>query len=94
MLNAARTVIRRISKNGVRFSSYDSSSKEKAFAHMNQLPVPKGSWQKNYDAKQKTYNMQLVAGLSILGGTITYIVQSDSFFFNAFPPKIPEGEKW
>ncbi|XP_051172808.1 uncharacterized protein LOC127289056 [Leptopilina boulardi] len=88
MLQAARHVIRKVSQNGVRYSSHGKIDPRRP--HMNELPIPQGCWQQNYNEKQKTYNMQLVAGLAVLSATIGYIVQSDQFFFNAFPPKLPK----
>ena len=36
---------------------------------MNDLPVPRGSWQQNYANKQKSYNLTLAGGLAFFGAT-------------------------
>ncbi|XP_050727617.1 uncharacterized protein LOC127004175 [Eriocheir sinensis] len=54
---------------------------------MADLPVPQGSWQDAYSAKQRTYNLQLLAGVVTLGGTMGYLVQSDALNF-CWGPKI------
>jgi len=40
---------------------------------INDIPAPCGPWKEHYDAKQKIYNAQLIAGVAILIGTITYV---------------------
>lgn len=39
-------------------------------ATMNEMPTPQGSWAHDYARKQAKYNMQLIAGIGILGATI------------------------
>lgn len=39
---------------------------------LNDLPQPQGSWKTHYDAKQKSYNMQLAFGIVFLAGTIIF----------------------
>ena len=46
---------------------------------MDELPVPQGSWQKNYDQKQKVYNIQLVVGLITLASTVSYVSKVAAF---------------
>lgn len=41
---------------------------------MDELPVPKGSWQAHYDAKQRKYNMALLIGLAFT--SFTFVVVS------------------
>lgn len=38
-----------------------------------EIPVPQGSWKEHYDARQKVYNTQLIAGVSVLVGTIAFV---------------------
>lgn len=34
------------------------------------MPVPSGSWSEHYNAKQKAYNLQLIAGVAITIATL------------------------
>lgn len=40
---------------------------------MNELPVPQGSWQADYNRRQGAYNLQLAAGVIILTSTISFV---------------------
>lgn len=40
---------------------------------INDIPAPSGPWKDHYDARQKVYNMQLIAGITVLVGTITFV---------------------
>ena len=42
-------------------------------AHLDDFPVPSGSWQEAYNAKQKKQNLMLVFGVSMLAGVVTYV---------------------
>ncbi|XP_033220482.1 uncharacterized protein LOC117175055 [Belonocnema kinseyi] len=86
----ARCVVRRASRNGTR--GYHGPPVDFKPPTMNELPVPQGSWQADYNRRQTAYNLQLAAGLILITGTISFIVCSDKFFFNAFPP-VPKEEK-
>jgi hypothetical protein len=44
---------------------------------MNEMPVPAGSWAEYNSAKQRTYNLHLVAGLAVT--IVTLIVVSGLF---------------
>jgi len=43
---------------------------------LNELPVPQGSWQAQYDAQQKKYNMHLIGGLSFFLVTLGFVSYS------------------
>lgn len=40
---------------------------------MDELPVPSGSWQANYNAKQQKYNIQLLASVIFFAVTVGYV---------------------
>ncbi len=82
----------------VRKSHSDSGIPEKyqkfRMAHMNEFPVPIGSWKESYDAHQRKYNKQLLAGLIFFGGTLTYIYKSGVIDLVLSPPmKNPKADK-
>ncbi|KAG6440889.1 hypothetical protein O3G_MSEX001524 [Manduca sexta] len=54
---------------------------------MDDLPVPRGSWQAQYDANQRRYNTALFLGLAF--ATTTFIVAKSSglLYLNYSPPK-------
>ena len=43
---------------------------------MNEMPVPSGSWAESHNAKQKAYNMHLIAGIVMAAVSIVAV----SFF--------------
>ncbi|KAJ8879493.1 hypothetical protein PR048_020101 [Dryococelus australis] len=43
---------------------------------MDDLPIPQGSWQAAYDAKQRKYNIHLISGVLIFGITIGVVSMS------------------
>jgi len=52
---------------------------------MNDLPVPKGSWQAHYEAKQKNYNLVLMLGVLSFGATLFGAYQSGLVVLNTTP---------
>lgn len=82
-----RPIVRNVARNGTR----SASSKVVDFKPptVNELPIPQGSWKDHYDARQKIYNAQLITGIAVLVGTITYIKVSGIIFFNFGPPEEP-----
>ncbi|XP_034933748.1 uncharacterized protein [Chelonus insularis] len=58
------------------------------FPTMDELPVPQGSWQEQYNRNQKTYNAALVIGIALLAGTITFGNMSGALYMNSSPPNI------
>ncbi|XP_028158711.1 uncharacterized protein LOC135076393 [Ostrinia nubilalis] len=56
-------------------------------ATMDELPVPRGSWQAAYDAKQRKYNAVLALGLVFTVGTIALAKASGLVYLNYSPPK-------
>ncbi|XP_012272173.1 uncharacterized protein LOC105695301 [Orussus abietinus] len=77
-----RPVIRYGAVRGARFY-HDPNFKP---VTMDDLPVPQGSWQKDYEAKQKRYNIHLAVGIASLIFTIAFAKQSGLVYLNAFPP--------
>ncbi|XP_069986029.1 apoptosis-inducing factor 1, mitochondrial isoform X2 [Penaeus vannamei] len=55
---------------------------------MNELPVPQGSWTLRNQRKQKTYNLQLAAGLGFTGFTLFVAKQSGLIEFGWGPGKV------
>ena len=41
--------------------------------HLDELPVPQGSWKAAYEAKQKSYNVHLAAGVAIFVFTVGFV---------------------
>lgn len=54
---------------------------------MNDLPVPRGDWQEEYDRRNRKYNGILAAGIAIFVGTITVVKSSGVIHLNSAPPK-------
>lgn len=44
-------------------------------ATMDELPVPRGSWQAQYDSNQRRYNTALIVGVAFTIGTIIVVIQ-------------------
>jgi hypothetical protein len=40
---------------------------------MDDLPVPQGSWQSNYDSNQTKYNIHLIGGVTFLALTLGFV---------------------
>lgn len=54
----------------------------------NDLPQPQGSWKTNYESKQKTYNGQLLFGITFFVGTIIFGQQAGFLkSYNDYPEK-------
>ncbi|XP_063225223.1 uncharacterized protein LOC134532591 [Bacillus rossius redtenbacheri] len=56
---------------------------------MDDLPVPQGSWQAAYDAKQRKYNIQLISGILVFAFTVGFVAKSDMIDFNFSRPELP-----
>ncbi|CAG9136532.1 unnamed protein product [Plutella xylostella] len=54
---------------------------------MDELPVPRGSWQAQYDANQKGYNAALIFGVAFTVGTLIIAKTSGLVYLNYSPPK-------
>ncbi|XP_053604462.1 uncharacterized protein LOC128671752 [Plodia interpunctella] len=54
---------------------------------MDELPVPAGSWQAQYDANQRRYNAALLFGLAFTAGTLVVAKASGLVYLNYSPPK-------
>lgn len=88
-------ILRPVARNVAKMGTRSASSKVVDFKWptVNDLPVPQGSWQEHYNARQKVYNAQLIAGLAVLIGTITFVKVSGIIFFNFAPPEEPAEQK-
>ncbi|CAH0719738.1 unnamed protein product, partial [Brenthis ino] len=54
---------------------------------MDELPVPQGSWQAQYDANQRRYNSILLFGIAFSVGSIIIAKSSGLVYLNYSPPK-------
>ncbi|KAH9633797.1 hypothetical protein HF086_005431 [Spodoptera exigua] len=54
---------------------------------MDELPVPRGSWQAQYDANQRRYNLVLLFGIAFTAGTLAVAKASGLVYLNYSPPK-------
>lgn len=61
--------------------------------HMDELPVPQGSWEAHYNKKNKSYNRHLFFGLIYFAITLWVIVRTDVIFFNFFKPPLDDEEE-
>ncbi|XP_025268117.1 uncharacterized protein LOC112639167 [Camponotus floridanus] len=86
-----RPIVRNVTRNGTRSSS--SKVVDFKLPTLDEATQPQGSWKEYYDARQKVYNTQLIAGLAVLIGTISFVSFSDLIFFNFGPPEEPVEEK-
>ncbi|XP_012253980.1 uncharacterized protein LOC105684866 [Athalia rosae] len=80
-------ILRPVSRNVIRSGSraYHPPTEFKQQT-LNDCPVPQGSWQARYDAKQKKYNFALFLGVGSLIGTIIYGKVSGVLYLNWYPP--------
>lgn len=46
---------------------------------MDELPVPRGSWQAHYDAKQRGYNAALILGIAFSITTIVVVCNHSAY---------------
>ena len=58
--------------------------------HMDELPVPCGSWQEAYDKAQSKYNLQLAVGIVTLLGTIVIGRMNGMLWLNYSAPVPPK----
>lgn len=56
----------------IRRNAHDCHGPAPVQSTLNDLPQPQGSWKTNYDAKQKSYNMQLAFGIGFLIASIVF----------------------
>ncbi|KAI8422028.1 hypothetical protein MSG28_009929 [Choristoneura fumiferana] len=54
---------------------------------MDELPVPRGSWQARHDARQRRFNAVLVAGVAFSAATLVLAKASGLIYLNYSPPK-------
>ncbi|XP_014613674.1 PREDICTED: uncharacterized protein LOC106792067 [Polistes canadensis] len=84
--HAVRSVVRNASRISNRFSSsYRPANYEPPT--MDRLPIPNGSWQKAYDKKQVSYNLQLAGCLTFVVVTLIVAKTSGLFYLNWYPPE-------
>ncbi|XP_076445991.1 uncharacterized protein LOC143283660 [Babylonia areolata] len=54
-------------------------------AHMNNMPVPQGSWQENYNRRNSKWNVQLAISSVVLIATIYIMDQCEIFYLHSHP---------
>ncbi|KAJ0183570.1 hypothetical protein K1T71_001546 [Dendrolimus kikuchii] len=54
---------------------------------MDELPVPRGSWQAQYDANQRRHNAALLLGVAFSAFTLVIAKTSGLVYLNYSPPK-------
>eukprot|EP00745_Piridium_sociabile_P035446 TRINITY_DN6195_c0_g1_i1.p2 TRINITY_DN6195_c0_g1~~TRINITY_DN6195_c0_g1_i1.p2 ORF type:complete len:102 (-),score=28.26 TRINITY_DN6195_c0_g1_i1:459-764(-) len=54
-------------------------------SHMNDLPVPQGSWRDNYNQRNAKFNMQLAVSAVALVATVFAMNQCDCFYLHDHP---------
>ncbi|XP_018332375.1 uncharacterized protein LOC108741900 [Agrilus planipennis] len=78
---------RAVKQVGQRFKSYKPVPIKNTY---NDLPQPCGSWETNYKAQQRKYNLYLLTGI---GWTMFSILMlKTNIFFNYSPPDCPSGK--
>ncbi|XP_047103697.1 uncharacterized protein LOC124722600 [Schistocerca piceifrons] len=55
---------------------------------MDDLPVPQGSWQANYEEKQRRYNTHLFGGIAFAAFSLLVAKNSGLFYMNWAPPEL------
>ncbi|XP_033310182.1 uncharacterized protein LOC117210878 [Bombus bifarius] len=90
MLRHILQPIVRNTRNGVR--SYHVPNELRP-PSMDEVLVPQGSWQQSHAKAQQKYNLQLAAGIIILGATIAYGRVSGLLWLNFRPPKPEDRPK-
>ncbi|KAA2221032.1 hypothetical protein F0L46_25955, partial [Salinarimonas soli] len=53
---------------------------------MDELPVPKGSWQSHHDANQRRFNAVLLFGIAFTAATFVVAKTSGLVYLNYSPP--------
>ncbi|CAH0682897.1 unnamed protein product [Spodoptera exigua] len=82
-MNASRTIVSRLFQQSVR-RYHNEHFKPPT---MDELPVPRGSWQAQYDANQRRYNLVLLFGIAFTAGTLAVAKASGLVYLNYSPPK-------
>ncbi|KAL8616783.1 hypothetical protein ACOMHN_017820 [Nucella lapillus] len=54
-------------------------------SHMNDLPVPQGSWQENYNKRNSKWNMQLAISAVVLVATVFVMDRYECFYLHGHP---------
>ncbi|KAK9302455.1 hypothetical protein QLX08_005529 [Tetragonisca angustula] len=84
MLRHLLQPIVRNTRNGVRFYHVPNELRPPT---MDEVLVPQGSWQEAHAKAQRKYNLQLAAGIIILGATIAFGRITGLLWLNYRPPK-------
>ncbi|KAH0944463.1 hypothetical protein HN011_007292 [Eciton burchellii] len=91
MLNQVlRPIVRNVARAGSRFASSGAHAPRRST--INDIIMPHGSWKEHYNKRQKVYNAQLIAGITILCSTLLFVKTTDILFFNWGPPEEPKEE--
>ncbi|XP_075227124.1 cytochrome c oxidase subunit 7B [Lycorma delicatula] len=69
-------------------NAHDLTPKDKPL--MDLLPIPEGSWEEAYKAKQAKYNIHLAAGVLFFAFTLGVAYKGGYLFLNALLPPLPE----
>ncbi|XP_032516378.2 uncharacterized protein LOC116769412 [Danaus plexippus] len=81
---ASRPIISRLLQQTVRRYHGESHFKPPS---MDELPVPQGPWQAQYDANQRRYNAVLLFGIAFGVGSLIVAKASGLLYLNYSPPK-------
>ncbi|KAK7871622.1 hypothetical protein R5R35_001809 [Gryllus longicercus] len=54
------------------------------------LPIPQGSWQADYESKQRKYNLHLLMGIGFTVGTLIVAKASGLFHLNYSVPQLKD----
>ncbi|XP_050348288.1 uncharacterized protein LOC126772149 [Nymphalis io] len=82
---ASRPIISRLMQQTVR--RYNAGLQNFKPPSMDELPVPQGSWQAQYDANQRRYNSILFFGIAFAVGSVALAKASGLLYLNYAPPK-------
>ncbi|XP_066999149.1 uncharacterized protein [Anabrus simplex] len=88
-----RPVIRSLSRYGESASAQVRAYHEPAHfkpGTMSDLPVPQGSWEAEYSAQQRKYNLHLVIGVAFTALTAVVAANSGLVVLNSSVPKLKE----
>ncbi|XP_014251511.1 uncharacterized protein LOC106667825 [Cimex lectularius] len=70
-------------------ASYSGSGKSEPMATMDDLPVPSGSWEAQYKAKQAKYNLHLALGVVVFSVTFLVAKSTGALYLNYLRPDLP-----
>lgn len=83
--------VARIARTGTRSSSHEVPHEVRP-PHMDEVPVPAGSWKEAYDKANQRYNLQLAVGIVAFIVTVAVGRYNGMLWLNFAPPK-PKKEE-